>query len=355
MIQQNILYQEDLATVAEISLPWYKLKNKKILISGASGMIGSFIVDLFMLRNQMYGDNITIIALGRNVASAKKRFLPYWNSDLFVFMQHDINNTLPEIGKVDYIIHAASNTHPLAYASDPIGTITTNIIGTNNLLDYASRHEIKRFVFLSTVEIYGENRGDVEKFDESYCGYIDPNTLRAGYPESKRGGEALCNAFIQKYEMDIVIPRLCRVYGPTMLSSDSKAIAQFINKGVAKEDIVLKSKGDQYYSYCYVADAVTGILTILMCGTSGNAYNISDSLSDVTLKELAELIATLTGQKVVFRLPGHDESKGFSKATKALLDNTKLQNLGWRANHDIKTGLLRTIEILKNLEGGEKQ
>ena len=158
----------------------------------------------------------------------------------------------------------------MAYASDPVGTVATNIIGTNNLLKFAAETGCERFVFLSSVEIYGENRGDTEYFTEDYLGYIDCNTLRAGYPESKRCGEALCQAYIRKENMDIVIPRLARSYGPTMLRSDTKAISQFIGNGVRKENIVLKSAGTQLYSYTYVSDAVSGVLYCLLRGECGH-------------------------------------------------------------------------------------
>ena len=144
---------------------------------------------------------------------------------------------------VDYVIHLASNTHPLQYSLDPIGTITTNVFGTYNTLEFAKKQHAVRYAFASSNEIYGENRGDKELFDESYCGYIDSNTLRAGYPESKRCSEALCQAFNKQENIDVVIPRLTRSYGPTMLMSDTKAISQFIKKALANEDIVLKSEG----------------------------------------------------------------------------------------------------------------
>ena len=134
------------------------------------------------------------------------------------------------------------------------------------MLEFAYAHHVVRCAFTSSNEIYGENRGDVEKFGEEYCGYIDCNTMRAGYPESKRCGEALCQAYIKQKGMDIVIPRLTRSYGPTMLMSDTKAISQFIRKAIAGEDIVLKSEGTQYYSYTYMADAVCGLLYVLLLG-----------------------------------------------------------------------------------------
>ena len=247
------------------------------------------------------------------------------------------------------MLHLASNTHPMQYAEDPIGTITTNIIGIQNMLDFAAAHETERVAFASSNEIYGENRGDVELFQEDYCGYINCNIMRAGYPESKRCGEALCQAYIAQKNLDVVIPRLTRSYGPTMLMSDTKAISQFIRKGVNREDIVLKSAGTQFYSYTYVSDAVSGLLTVLLKGKKGEAYNIADARSDITLKELAEMIAGIAGRKVVFELPDSVEASGYSRATKARLDGSKLQALGWKAQYSIGEGLERTMKILSEI------
>lgn len=345
MIRDKI-YCEDIAASAGLDLPWDRLKNKCVLISGAGGMIGTVLVDILMSRNAAFGDNIRVIAVGRNERSAKERFADYWYLEDFIFVKHDINDILPDLGNIDFIIHAASNTHPVAYSTDSIGTITTNVVGTYNLLRYAAQNHTERFVFLSSVEVYGENRGDTEKFDEAYCGYLDCNTLRAGYPESKRTGEALCNAFFKSKELDFVIPRLCRVYGPTMLPTDSKAIAQLLKNGVARENIVLKSEGKQRYSYCYVVDAATAILTVMLRGEPGGAYNISDGGSDISLKDLAQLISDLAGTRVIFELPDKTEAAGFSKATLALLDAQKIRFLDWRPGIHIKEGLERTLNML---------
>ena len=199
------------------------------------------------------------------------------------------------------------------------------------------------------MEVYGENRGDTEKFDEKYLGYIDCNTMRAGYPESKRCGEALCQAYKTQKGLDIVIPRLTRSYGATLLKSDTKALSQFLHKGVAGENIILKSTGTQYYSYLYVMDSVSGLLTVLLNGKNGEAYNISDDASDIMLKDLANIIADYAGTKVVFEIPDAIESAGYSKATKARLDSTKLKNLGWTAKYDIQTGIIRTLSMLKTI------
>lgn len=331
---------------------WKKLSGKTILLSGASGMIGSFLVDTLMFLNQsnIRGERCKIIAIGRRKGDIAERFAPWLPSGELSIIEQDIREpltiTLPDI---DYIIHAASTTHPRAYATEPINTILSNILGTKNLLDI-SRDKKSRFLLLSSVEVYGENRGDVDYFDESYCGYINCNTLRAGYPEGKRAGEALCQAYISEYGVDANIIRLSRIYGPTMRQTDSKALAQFIRNGVNAENIVLKSTGSQYYSYLHVADAVQAILWVLLCGNCGEAYNAADEKSDITLRELAELIADYVGTKVVFDLPDATERKGYSTATKALLDASKLKELGWRPCYDIYRGVHETINILRELK-----
>ena len=149
--------------------------------------------------------------------------------------------------------------------------------------------------------------------------------------------------------MDVVISRFTRSYGPTMQMSDTKAISQFIKKGVAGENIVLKSSGTQNYSYTYVVDAVYGLFTIILKGENGEAYNIADETSNITLTELAQIIADFTGKRVVFEIPEAMEAKGYSKATKALLDGSKLKKLGWSPFYSIQEGIIRTISILKNL------
>lgn len=345
---ENILYKEDIQYTANLVLPWEKLKDKSILITGASGLLGSYLIDVIMYRNTTIGMNCKIYAIGRNTKNAKIKFVDYWNNENFEFISHDINYPIlfENVIMVDYVLHMASNTHPVAYSIDPIGTITTNIIGTNNLLEFAFNHRSKRFIFVSSNEIYGENRGDVEFFAEDYCGYINSNTVRAGYPESKRCGETLCQAYKKQKGLDIVIPRLTRSYGPTMLMSDTKAISQFIRKGIAGEDIILKSVGTQYFSYTYVADAVSGLLTVLLKGENGETYNIADKQSDIMLKDLATIIADYFGHKVIFEFPDEIEKAGYSTATKARLDGSKLKKLGWNPKYDIKRGIQRTLNIL---------
>lgn len=349
-LYSNKDYLEDIDRIAQKDLPWEKLADSRLMISGATGLLGSYLVDLIMTLNKTKGLNCTVFALGRSERKAAERFSKWQRDDHLAFIRYDVKEPLQdtELGTIDYVFHLASNTHPLLYSTDPIGTIMTNIIGLQNLLDFSYEHGARRVAFASSNEIYGENRGDVELFTEKYCGYIDSNTLRACYTESKRCGEALCQAYISQKKMDIVIPRFTRSYGPTMQMTDSKAISQFIKKGAASEDIVLKSAGTQKFSYTYMADAVYGLMTILFNGRCGEAYNIADEASDIALKDLAKLIADYVGREVVFEIPDSTEAAGYSKATKALLDGSKIKEIGWDPVYTIQDAIPRTIDILRS-------
>lgn len=350
-LYSNELYCKDVDVVGSINLPWSMLSNKSLLVSGASGLIGSFLIDVLLSKNINDDLNCTVYALGRDEDKLKARFSKYVHDKHLIFIKYNIQEPLilNDLGKVDYVLHLASNTHPFLYSTDPIGTILTNVFGLKNMLDFAVEHNATRFAFASSNEMYGENRGDVEFFDEEYCGYINCNTLRAGYPESKRCGEALCQAYRTQNNLDVVIPRLTRTFGPTMSMSDTKAASQFIKKGVLGEDIILKSKGTQYFSYTYVADAVSGLLTVILKGESGEAYNIADESGDIMLKDFASIVAGISGKNVVYEIPDEIEAAGYSKATKARLDGSKLRDLGWKPQYSIKLGIERTISILKSI------
>jgi len=343
-IKQHPLYQEDLERIAQVS-DIIRLAGKSFLITGATGLIGVCLIDALMQLNKK-GANITVYALGRSREKAATRLGEYFEDSHFHFVEREASESLLDLPKVDVIIPLASNTHPLAYSKYPIETITINVKGAEQALEKALACDAM-VLYPSTVEVYGNARGD-DDFTEDYTGKLNLANSRACYTESKRLSEALCQSYIAERGAKVKIVRLSRVFGPTMLMSDSKASSQFIQKALAGENIVLKSKGEQLFSYTYVADAVGAMLHVLLHGEEGVAYNIANEACNVRLKDFAQLCAEWAHKQVVFELPSETEQKGFSIAMRAILDNTRLKSLNWHPQYAMKDAVCRTLSILKS-------
>ncbi len=339
-INNNVLYKEDISSILSLNCDWMTFKNKVFLITGATGLIGTVLIDMLLLLNKKFELNMTLLLISRHEKESKDANV--------IYIKHDICNTFDYASRIDYIIHLASNTHPQQYAENPVETITTNIFGTYNLLNLAKNNSGCRFLSVSSVEIYGENKNPNKiEFSENDMGYLNCNTARAGYCESKRTAESLCQSFHSQYGVDFVTARLCRCYGPTLKADDTKALSQFLRNALNKQNIVLKSDGCQYYSYLYASDAASALLYLLLKGETGEAYNVSDKNSDIHLKDLAQLIAVNSNTEVIFELPNEIEKKGFSKATTAVLDSKKINELGWHACYTIQQGISRTLRIMQ--------
>lgn len=325
-----------------------KLEDKHILVTGATGMIGSFLIDVLMQKNKS-SNNIHVYALARSKEKMMKRFSDYYENDHFHFIQQDILQPLMIDESIDYIVHAASNANPKAYATQPVETITGNFIGMQNLLEW-SKGKKCRLLYVSSGEMYGVADSNTEGFDETYSGFVDYSSSRACYPAGKRASEVLCQSYIDEYNADAVIVRPCHVYGPTMQDSDTRVISEFLRNGVKKEGITLKSKGEQIRSHCFVSDAILGLLYVLLKGTTGEAYNVAADDSIYSIKEMAEMVCNISGQPLRFDLPDDIEQKGFSKVPVAVLKNDKLKTLGWKSQYGLEDGIRKTIEVLKEDE-----
>lgn len=319
------------------------LRNKSLLITGASGLICSTFIDILMHYN-LQGARVRIYAMNRNEEYAYKCFKAYWENPLFTFICHDVIEPLSFDVPLDYIIHGAGNASPKRYATDPVGTMKSNLWGVANLLELAKVKKA-RLLYISSGEVYGE--GDGTDFAEVDSGYVDCLNPRACYPTSKRASETLCVSYKKQYKVDVVIARPCHVYGAN-IQRDDRAFAQFLQKVKAGEDVVLKSEGQQIRSYCYVKDCASALLYILLKGVSGEAYNIANRESVVSIKELAEMVANFGNVHIVFDIPSNEESKGFSVVTKAVLDSSKLRRLGWNPAYTLEEGIRQTINILRD-------
>jgi nucleoside-diphosphate-sugar epimerase len=332
-------YQYTLQQAAQVSLPWERLHGKNILVAGATGLIGSTVVDVLMHRSPLDFD---VYACGRNEDRARLRFAAWWNNPHFHFLKHDITKPLEGTTDFHFIIDAASGASPQLYVSDPVGIIRANILGVDCLLERGRQHHLEKFVYVSSGEVYGE--GDGRTFTEDYSGYVDPMSMRSCYPSSKRAAETLCVAYGQEYGLDVCVARPSHVYGPYFTESDNRVYAQFIRNVLRGEDIVMKSDGMKFRSWCYVVDCASALLYILLKGENGKAYNIADESSNRTIRDLAQMIAGIAGREVRIELPKDTAATGGTPITKAVFDTSRLQGLGWQITGSMEEKMRATIE-----------
>lgn len=331
-------YEEDLRLIFEKDLPWGVLSGQKVLVTGATGLIGGCLVDALMLNPQKDYD---VYASGRDESRARRRFGYFFDDPKFHFLVYDVLNPLDSNLSFDYIIHAASYADPKSFVEKPVEIIKSNIDGVIHLMEYGIAHEMKRFLYVSSGEIYGEGNGGV--LNEEYSGYVDCLKLRSCYPSSKRAAETLCISYIEEYGADAVIARPCHVFGPHFTDSDNRVYTQFIRNVLGGNDIIMKSNGMQLRSWCYVIDCVSALLYILLKGEKGHAYNIADKNSCVTIRELAKMIATIGGRQVNMVIPADSESKGYNVVTNSVFSTTKLESLGWSVSGNMEEKLRKTI------------
>lgn len=318
-----------------------KLRSARILITGATGLVGAFLTDCLLALSDQNALDLRLYALCRNAARAKERFGERVNA-----IAADVSEAtaLPEC---DYIIHAASNAHPKAFSVDPVGTMLANILGVRNLLEHLRAQGHGRLLFVSTGEIYGDNPAIRDGFAETDFGKIDSMNPRACYPESKRAAETLCASYLSQYRVDSVVARLCYVYGPTITNENSRADAQFLRNALSKTDIIMKSAGAQVRSYCYVADAARALITILSGGESGSAYNVANRAAVRSIREYAEALAKVAGVQVKFETPEDAEKRGYSTVSRAVQKPDRLEALGWKPLFSFEEGIEHTFRIIE--------
>lgn len=343
-------YLNDIDHVLTLIPPFAPLDGCNILITGATGLIGSCIVDILMRPAKR---TYHLTATGRNMERAQKRFSNYLDDKGFTLLRYDVNNPLEGDTCYDYIIHAASNASPNFFLNHPVEVMTSNINGVAHLMQYGIAHGMRRMLYVSSGEVYGKS--NVKIFKEQDNGYVDCTSVRSCYPSAKRAAETLCVSFAQEYKTEVVIARPCHTYGPHFTEDDNRAYAQFLRDTLQGHDIVLKSKGDQIRSWIYVVDCASALLHILLEGASGEAYNVADKHSVLTIKQFAEAISYAAGRKVVFEIPDTADRGNTTPIKHAIFSTSKLEALGWRPLTPFDEAIAHTLSTLTTKKANKEE
>ena len=325
-------------------IPWKDMENTTILITGATGLIGSVLVRVLSAVNAKYGINVRIIAHGRN--STKGGVL---SEDCGVeFVSGDIRKPLTSIGimadRIDYILHCAAVTTSVDMVAKPLDVIDTAIHGVWNVLELAKEKQSKSVVNLSSMEIYGQT--SLREVIESDLGYLDLENPRSCYPESKRMCECLCNSYFTQYGLPVKTARLAQTFGAGTPQSDPRVFAQFARSAIAGKDIILHTEGKARGNYCYISDAVIGLILLLLKGENGKAYNIANPVASMTIREMAELVANkiCNGMvSVIVDKPADIEKRGYAPDVNMRLNVDKIKQIGWNPRYGLEEMYTRMI------------
>lgn len=345
MIYSEIYKKSIEQTVKDFDL--FMLREKKIIVTGATGLIGSTLIDFLLYLNEAKGYNTKIYAAVRDEEKAKKRFENCWATRSLFFLEYDACQNITFDIDVDFVIHAASNADPQKFNKEPVETIMANINGTYNLLKYLKEHKGTRFLFVSSSEVYGKKKEETVYVENDF-GYVDILNPRSCYPASKRTAETLCAAYKEEFGIDFVIVRPGHIYGPAQTETDSRASAQFLRDCFQGKKLVMKSKGQQLRSYCHSFDCATAVLTVLLKGICGEAYNISFDKSIVTIRDFAEKCAEIGQTEISFEIATASEKKSYNMMENSALDSQKLESIGWKGVWGLEEGLTITYKIFNS-------
>lgn len=349
----NAVFKEDMEYISCVDyIDWNKLVGKTIFITGGTGLIGYYLASSLIYRNIYYDANITIFLLVRDLGKARKMYEKQLIEDgrHIRFFEGSVEK-LPLIDCiVDYVVHGGGPTDSSFFVQHPVETVTSLVHGTETILSLARKNQVFGCVFLSSMEVYGAIMSP-EKLAEDHGCNLNTMSARSSYPESKRLCENLCADYAHEYGLPVYVLRLAQTFGPGIQRGDKRLFAQLIDTYLESKDIMLLTDGKSCRSYIYLADAVTAILTVLLSGEKGNAYNAANEDTYCSICEIAKLVAEKVAKnkiKVIHKTESEQEVARFSPLHMLNLDTGKLKNLSWRANTNLLDMFLRTIYVIEN-------
>ncbi len=350
-MNMDIIFQ-DIAEIYNRDIEWECFRNMTVLITGANGMLASYIMYMLIYLNEEKSMNVNIIAMSRSKEHFERRFGDYSNREYIHLHTESILESINIKEDVDYIIHAASLASPQYYDVCPVDVLSPNVIGTFNLLKLATDKKVKGFIFFSTGDVYGVVK-NIEYVKETDMGIVDPLDIHSCYSESKRMAETMCKSFMHQYGVPVKMLRIWHTYAPTMdIEKDPRVFASFMKNVVNGQDIEIKSDGSGKRTFCYVADAVAGLFTVITKGSNGEAYNICNTKEYISIRELAEILSSLRRDvEIHVSWKQRSEKEHYTENTaigQVAPSNEKLKELGWETKYDIKAGFERVLLYLQS-------
>lgn len=343
-MNQEIL-KEDVRLFAEQFELREQLRGKSFLITGATGLIGSVLIRCLHSLNEKYNLDIRMIAVVRNLEKAKSIFGETMN-DLHI-LQLPLTDVNPDDihGDVDYIVHLASPTAGSYMEEHPVETFALAYQSTYKLLEFAHQSNVESFVYVSSLEYYGQILED-KIISEDMQGYVDPVSTRSSYPMGKRAAEYLCFAFAKEYGTPAKVARLTQTLGAGVSENDNRVFAQFARSIINNEDIVLHTTGESAKPYCYTTDCISAILYIMLKGKKGEAYNVANTDTYISIRNLAEYMKEQFAPFISVRILQTD-GLGYAPVTKLRLSAEKLLALGWAPKVGMRDMFERLIKYIE--------
>lgn len=335
-------YASKLASDGE--LPWDRLRGSKIVVTGSTGLIGSAFVRAVIRANDTLDCGIKLMLPVRSLAKASSMF---GVRDYIVLFPWQLGDVLPEFDGVDFFIHAACGTSSRGFFEQPASTIMQIITGGERTLASAKKEGALKYIFLSTMEVYGEVEGVVS---EGSFGCLDPMIVRNSYPEAKRLVECMCASYWHEFDVPTVVLRLAQTFGQGVDYNDTRVFAEFGRSAVKGEDIVLLSDGKKKNPYLSVDDAVRAILFALVYGNSGQAYNAANEDTYCSVLDMASMVIQEFGVQGARVRREFDQMRAatFRKASNLELSSEKLRALGWIPHDSLKDAYSAMIACWKD-------
>lgn len=348
-VYKNVIVRSDMEEMLRADLPWDRLEGKSCLVTGANGMIATYMVYLLMSLVRDKKMDIRVIALSRNQKRAEDLFVDFLKDSHFELLIQDVCDPISIIGRLDYIFHFAGNASPYYIKNDPVGIMKSNLLGTINVFELAREKKIDKVIFASTREVYGENEKE-NILTETSFGRLNCLDSRSCYPESKRAAETLCKSYFLQYGVNFNTVRIAHTYGPGMkLDNDGRVMADLLNFVVKGENIILRSQGNALRAFCYVTDTILGLIYVLFYGDDADAYNLANEKEEISIRSLAEMLVNINPSEELKVIVDIRENLSglYCDYIRIRLNTLKLERLGWCPKVMLRDGLKRVQNVIK--------